>query len=228
MTKLILPFPRSWFWVETETWADAPFGADRFVIAPSALGAVSSLSQALCRRTFLRLGAQDDSLVTSLQRAVEVGLAGILLEGPCHGADIQKVDVLLSAAEAMAGQPVGNTSIVALAGDHPQSVPVPGDLTGKSSRLVGIVGPGHGMRAAMSLPSLDAEPIRQARGLTVLSAVAAGVAALAAPEAGLTEAGFEAACEKDRADGFAGKLVVTAAEAAIANRIFGAQGAGGR
>ena len=228
MTKPTFPFPRSWLLAETSAWADDPATADRLVIAPCALQSVSNLPEARRRSVFLRLGARDESLIATLQRATDAGLGGILLEGPCDGTDIQKVDVLLSVAEAMAGRPVGAASIIALAGEHPQSVPMPGDLKARSTRLIGIGGPGHGLRAALSLPSLDAEPILQARGLTVLSAAAAGLAAIAALEPGLTETAFEAACRKDRADGFAGKLVATVTEAAIANRVFAGHSTNGR
>lgn len=210
-------FPRSWLEVGDDLAAAAE-AAERVVVAPSRLAESATLPVPDRLRCFLRLEAKDaDSLAEQARLAVETGLGGVILPGPCRGADVQRLDVMLSAAEAVAGRAVGEMRIVALATDHPAGVLALDSFSGKSPRLLALGGAGRRLAAALSLEDPAAEPIRQARGLLVLAAAAAGVAALADSQSGPD---FEAACHRDRADGFSGKIATTADEAAVINAVF--------
>lgn len=169
---------------------------------------------------WMRLEAGRES-TDSVREAAECGLAGIVLGKAREGADLQRLDVMLSAAEALSGQPVGGMGIVALAADHPAGVLALSGFAGKSPRLVALGGGGDTLRHALGLADREAEPLRQARGLLVLAAAMAGVPALAGAEAGLARGDFATLCRRDRDQGFRGKFVTSEEEARIVNAIFG-------
>lgn len=225
MTNRNAPFPRSWLLVGKDRMPPSASPAECIVVELFHLAAGTGLAA----KAFLRIEDRSEAaLCESARLAVERGCEGVVLAGARDGAEVQKIDVILSAAEAVAGSPLGGTAIVALAGDHPSGVMALASFAGKSSRLLALGGGGEALRRALRLESLSAGPVRQARGLLALAAAQAGVAALAGAEPGLSPDAFEAACRRDRADGFAGKLVATPEEAAVANAVFADQGAGGR
>lgn len=205
---LLSPFPRS--------WRITPSGN----LQQTAISVVDNIDAHTPPGAWMRIEAGQET-ADSIRRAAASGLAGIVLGNAREGADLQRVDVLLSAAEALSGRPVGGMGIVARAADHPAGVLALSSFADKSPRLVALGGGGDTLRHALGLASREAEPLRQARGLLVLAAAAAGVPALAGAEAGLAPEDFEALCRRDRDQGFHGKFVTSDEEARIVNAVFG-------
>ncbi len=222
----ISPFPRSWLLVETGQPLPLETPADCLVIDPAHLAENSGVNKPV----FLRVhgGMEEESLVALLQEAALRGVHGMFLADAARGADVQRLDVLLSVAEAVTGKVMGQIRIAALPGDFPAGVAGLESFTGKSNRLFALGGAGETLQRALNLESAESEPVRQARGRLVLAAAQAGVAALADASPFASEDAFLCACQRDRQDGFRAKLVRDAREAAIVNRVFATQGAAGR
>lgn len=222
----ISPFPRSWLLVETGQPLPLETPADCLVIEPAHLAENMRAKKPVFLH--IRGGMGDESLAALLQEAASRGVHGLLLADAACGADAQRLDVLLSVAEAVAETVVGQMRIAALPGNFPAGVAGLESFAGKSARLFALGGAGEALQRELLLESTESEPVRQARGRLVLAAAQAGVAALADASPFVSEDAFLSACQRDRADGFRAKLVRDAREAAIANRVFATQGAAGR
>ncbi|MCX8997721.1 hypothetical protein NOF55_11475 [Rhizobiaceae bacterium BDR2-2] len=223
MTYEALPFPRSWLPVDGDPARALESQADCILLSPESLNrARENRSQKPPRRFLHILNGADESAILHemLRLAVACDLEGIFLSGRMNGADLQRIDVLLSACEATEGRQPGCTAIAAMPAEDAPSAMTLGGFAGKSRRLAALGGGGDGIIQSLGLKTGDAEPLRLVRGMTVLAAAGAGVPALAGPSSGLSPEAFAAACRRDRADGFAGKLVCTPDEAIIANGIF--------
>jgi citrate lyase subunit beta/citryl-CoA lyase len=118
------------------------------------------------------------------------------------------------------------TRIIAVA-DQAQSLFGMGSYRGSSPRVMGIAWSAEALRADIGAEADRNSngdyfgPYRLARDLTLLAATSAGVPAIDAafPDADDLE-GLRAEAFAARRDGFAGKLAVDAAQAAIVNDIF--------
>ncbi|MCA1406798.1 aldolase [Ensifer sp. IC3342] len=131
---------------------------------------------------FVRIGPVENITEADLDRIVASGIDGVVLT-ECRGpADIQKLDVLLRVAEAIAGGPAGSLAILAEYATTPQSVLSPHSLKGASPRLKGLIFSAALLAesAGCALPSeeMDAAPVIVAsRAAVVLRASEAGIAA---------------------------------------------------
>ena len=155
---------------------------------------------------------------------------GIILPDACGARDIQHLGAKLAVREAENDFPDGATKILALAGDSPAALFELGSFLRAGRRLVGVgrderllaqrLGVAHGGGSAP-------EPLRVARSLCLFAAAAAGAPAYDCAEPGEGEA-FERSCAEALRDGFAGKMVLSAAQARIVNAAFaGGRGAAG-
>ncbi|MGH6798296.1 MAG: aldolase/citrate lyase family protein, partial [Roseiarcus sp.] len=151
----------------------------------------------------------------------------ILLPGSLGAASIQQLSAKLAVREADFALADGATRIIAVA-DTARSLFGMASYRGSSARLMGIAWSAKSLRADIGAET-DRDPLgaylglyRLARDLTLLAATSAGVAAIDAVFADLRDGeGLRAEALAARRDGFAGKMAIDPAQAAIINEIFG-------
>jgi citrate lyase subunit beta/citryl-CoA lyase len=175
----------------------------------------------------VRIHALDSGETDADLDAVMAGAPhAILLPGSLGAVSIQQLSAKLAVREAKFALADGATRIIAVA-DTAQSLFSMGSYRGSSARLAGIAWSAEALRAEIGAEAdRDAlggafGPYRLARDLALLAATSAGVAAIDAifPNArDLT--GLRAEALAARRDGFAGKLAIDPAQAAIINDVF--------
>jgi citrate lyase subunit beta/citryl-CoA lyase len=167
-------------------------------------------------------------LAGDIAALVPLNPVGIILPGADGGADIQRLDVMISAQEALAGAPVGNIRIVALNGDHAGAAFSGGTYGKKTSRLEALGWWADRAAGDIGVSNMEASdgrfagPLEVVRSLTLLGASAAGVGAIDTPSPFDEPDRFKAECRSARGDGFAGKIAVSAEQAAVINAVFAA------
>jgi citrate lyase subunit beta / citryl-CoA lyase len=148
---------------------------------------------------------------------------GIILPDACGGRDIQHLGAKLAVREAENDLADGALKILALAGDSPAALFELGSIARASRRLVGLGRDERLLAQRLGIFSrMDdegPEPLRVARSLCLFAAAAAGTKAYDCAEPGESEA-FARICALAARDGFAGKIVVSAAQAVIVNAAF--------
>lgn len=132
---------------------------------------------------------------------------GLIVTGVRNGADLQRMDVMLSVAEAVAGLEHGATALLAIIGDNPAGLLDAGSLAGRTPRLKVIGRNATALAAALEIERHSPAPgadnaVSLSRGLTVLAAAKAGVAALDWIDTTLEGEALIEACARARADGF--------------------------
>ncbi len=165
----------------------------------------------------------------TLCHAIDAGAAGIALTG-CHtGADIQRLAVLLSVAEAEENLAEGSTPILAIT-DGILPAPVsPQSFFGKTTRLAGLVWDQRGLVKTLGVvPARTANgewttPFAAARAAALLTAAAAGIPAYDSAS-DLNGEAFTADCVRSHDEGFFGRLASDKVQMAIIQTIY----AGGR
>ncbi|MBV2185832.1 MAG: hypothetical protein KUL88_14975 [Rhizobium sp.] len=152
-------------------------------------------------------GLDADQLDTRLSIIVPARPDGLVLCGVKNGADLQRIDVMLSVAEASAGHEPGETAILAVIGDNPAGLLDAASLAGRTQRLQVIGRNPAALAAAIGIA--EQSPVRSgdgaialSRGLTLLAATNAGVAALDWLDPALNGEALSEACRRARADGF--------------------------
>jgi citrate lyase subunit beta/citryl-CoA lyase len=175
----------------------------------------------------VRIHALDSGEADSDLDAVMAGAPdAILLPGSLGAASVQQLSAKLALREAKFSLEDGVTRIIAVT-DTAQSLFSMGSYRGSSARLSGVAWSVEALRADIGAET-DRDRLggyygsyRLARELTLLAATAAGVAAIDAvfPDA-RDLVGLRAEALAARRDGFAGKLAIDAAQAAIINEIF--------
>ncbi|MBC7150029.1 MAG: hypothetical protein H5U22_11660 [Rhizobium sp.] len=132
---------------------------------------------------------------------------GLIVTGVGNGADLQRIDVMLSVAEAVAGLEHGATALLAIIGDNTAGLLDAGSLAGRTPRLKAIGRNATVLAAALGTGDRSSAPgddsaVSLSRGLTVLAAAKAGVAALDWIDPALEGEALSEACARARADGF--------------------------
>jgi len=164
--------------------------------------------------------ALDDLAATAPERP-----DGILLP-KCTPDDVRTLDHYLSAFEAAAGHPVGDTRIVAIATETPQAVFALGNYAGSSPRLEAITWGAEDLSACIggnnrTIDGLYDGPYLLARSLCLLAAAAAGVTALDTIYTDFRDPeGLKAECAAAKRSGFAGKMSIHPAQIAAINETF--------
>jgi citrate lyase subunit beta/citryl-CoA lyase len=150
----------------------------------------------------------------------------ILLPGSVGAQSVQQLSAKLAVREADVSLADGSTRIIAVA-DTARSLFAMGSYRGSSARLCAIAWSAEALRSDIGAESGHdraadyAGPCRLARDVTLLAAASAGVAAIDSPFAELGDAaGLRAAALAARRDGFAGKMAIDPAQAAIINDVF--------
>lgn len=152
-------------------------------------------------------GLDADQLDARLSIIVPARPDGLILSGVKNGADLQRIDVMLSVVEASAGCEPGETAVLAIIGDNPAGLLDTASLAGRTPRLQAIGRNPAALAAALGIAepsparSVDGA-IALSRGLTALAAANAGVAALDWLDPALNGKALSEACRRARADGF--------------------------
>jgi citrate lyase subunit beta/citryl-CoA lyase len=176
----------------------------------------------IVRTHALDSGETDSDLDATMAAAPDA----ILLPGSLGAPSVQQLSAKLAVREAHFGLADGATRIIAVA-DRAQSLFNLGSYRGSSARLLGIAWSAESLRAEIGAET-DRDrlgehlaPYRLARDLTLFAATSARVAAIDGvfPDIADLE-GLRAEARAARRAGFAGKLAVDAAQAAVINEIF--------
>ena len=204
---------------EPATRAGARAAAQRFLKDTRRRGGGPAL---IVRTTALDSGDADADLDAVMAGAPDA----ILLPGSVGAQSVQQLSAKLAVREAQLGLADGATRIVATV-DRAQSLFNMGSYRGSSARLWAIAWSAESLRAEIGaetdrdrLGDLLA-PYRLARELTLFAATSARVAAIDGVFPDIRDLqGLRAEALVARRDGFAGKLAVDAAQAAVINDVF--------
>lgn len=155
---------------------------------------------------------------------------GIILPDACGGRDIQHLGAKLAVREAENNLAEGALKILALAGDSPAALFELGSIARASRRLIGLGRDERLLAQRLRVLARNGdeppEPLRVARSFCLFAAAAAGTKAYDCAEPAESE-DFSRICEQAACDGFAGKIVVSAAQAVIVNAAFAARSSAG-
>jgi citrate lyase subunit beta / citryl-CoA lyase len=166
-------------------------------------------------------GETDSDLDAAMAHAPDA----ILLPRSLGAASVQQLSAKLAVREADCALADGSTRILAVA-DTAHALFGMGSYRGASARLTAIAWSAASLRSDMGVATdpdggAYAGPYRLARDLTLLAAASAGVAAINTVFTGRDDKeALRAEALAARRDGFAGKIAIDAAQAAVINRIF--------
>ena len=167
-------------------------------------------------------GETDTDLDAVMAGAPDV----ILMPGSLGAPSVQQLSAKLAVREARVGLADGATRIIAVA-DRAHSLFSMGSYRGSSARLLGVAWSAESLRAEIGAET-DRDrlgdhlaPYRLARELTLFAATSARVAAIDGVFPDIRDLeGLRAEALAARRDGFAGKMAIDAAQAAVINEIF--------
>lgn len=147
---------------------------------------------------------------------------GVALARCGGGADVQRLGGRLAAMEARHGLPDGATRILALGTPNAAAIFALSSYASASARLEGLAWSPENLRASLgAAQGDDPSPMRLARDLTMIAAVAAGITPI---DAAFTnprdEAGLRAACLAARRDGFRAKFAIEAAQIPVIEKMM--------
>jgi citrate lyase beta subunit len=194
---------------------------------PTGRGALVYVGDSGIERRFVVV--ELDVSLETLRQAIAGGATGIALTGCRAGADIQRLAVLLSVAEAEENLAESSTPILAIT-DGILPAPVsPQGFSGKTTRLAGLVWDQSGLVKTLGVEPTPTESgewppaFAAARATVLLTAAAAGIPAYDSASE-LTAELFLADCERSHDEGFFGRLASDPAQMAIIQTVY----AGGR
>ncbi len=169
------------------------------------------------RRCFVLAHPHDTGLLDAdIGTALGGRADGILLSGVRAAADLQRLDVMLSAREAIMGIAAGSTRIAALSGDNPAGVMSSGEAMATASpRLDALCWSAARLAAAIGAADPD-EAGSTARAALLFAAATAGIAAIDTDRETADAETFQAA----RRQGFAGCLTRALPQLSAINRAF--------
>ena len=162
-----------------------------------------------------------------LAAVVQVGPAGIVLPKADSVSAVIELDHYLSALEAAAGRPIGETKILPIATETPKSVFELGSYVAGGPRLAGLTWGAEDLPVAVGATSGRDErgaftPLCElARSLCIAGAAAAGVAAIETVYPAFRDLeGLRAYAQRGRRDGFQGMLAIHPAQVPVINEVF--------
>ena len=152
----------------------------------------------------------------------------ILLPKARSGDDVHTLSVALGHAEQRTGKLAKGTRIIALTTETPISLLQMHSYIGSSTRLLALTWGAEDLSAAIGARSNREEdgrtwtsPFRLARDMCLLTAAAAGVAAIDTVFVNFRDAaGFRAECVAAARDGFSGKMAIHPNQVEIINEVF--------
>jgi citrate lyase subunit beta/citryl-CoA lyase len=140
---------------------------------------------------------------------------------------VQQLGGKLAVREALFGLADGSTRIIAIATESARALFGMASYRGCSARLEGLAWGGEDLSADLGAESnrlpdgAYADPYRLARSLTLLGAVAAGVAPIDSVHTNFRDLdGLRAEAIAARRDGFSAKMAIHPAQAPIINEVF--------
>lgn len=160
-----------------------------------------------------------DADLDAIMPAGPHGPHGIVLPRTVGAADVQQLGVKLGLREAEHGLADGATRILAVAADSARGLLAIGSVPGASPRLAGIAWDVVALAGDLRVVSAWDEdgrwtaPFMQARGMTVIAAVAAGMPAIDC-------VGADEEYAVTRCDGFAGRITRDPRHLALINAAF--------
>lgn len=198
----------------------------KLVQARAGCAAFLRLSSGLCRYVIVHDFASGQT-EGDLAIACADGADGIILAGTSDGAEVQRLDVHLSALEAVNGGSVGRTKIVARC-DTAAGALASASFREKSARLEALCWSPEALARNIGAPGASTgerqliSPLQQAQAMIVLAAAAAGAAAIDVDEsgAGPDPGSFKRLCQDSQSMGFAGMMTADVSRIAIANEVF--------
>ena len=162
-----------------------------------------------------------------LAAVVQAGPAGIVLPKADSVSAVIELDHYLSALEAAAGRPLGETRILPFATETAKSVFELGSYVASGPRLAGLTWGAEDLPVAVGATSGRDErgaftPLCElARSLCIAGAAAAGVAAIEAVYPPFRDLeGLRAYAVRGRRDGFQGMLAIHPAQVTVINEVF--------
>ena len=171
-------------------------------------------ARAGARGLYVRLPPLDDpGFFEALRTAAALRPQGVALAAS-GGADVQRLGARLAVEEATLGLQAGALRVLAFATECPQAIFGLPSYRGASVRLAGLVWSASPLDAVLGATSARGGPFRLARDMTRLAAKAADVLAFDASFAGDLE-GLRAEALAARADGFDGKVALSAAQVSV-------------
>lgn len=187
---------------------------------------ISFLRLSINSRRFVMIHSLKSGLAEEDLAAIAADMPeGIVLAGTEDGAEIQKLDVLLSVQEATNGIDPGRTAIVGFC-ETANGVLSASSYRDRSKRLEALAWSSTALAKHLAAArvvdnsSRLTDPLRQARGLIRLGAAAAGVAAIDCGDAVPDENLIRKACDESQADGFAGMITTDPTRIAVINETF--------
>lgn len=157
----------------------------------------------------------SDALDERLEILIPARPDGIVLSGVADGTELQRLDVALAVAEAMAGREPCETPLIAMIGDNASGLLTFASFAGRTPRLRAVGRAATALAAELQVPGSpdpqgdESAPVALSRGLTLLGAAKARVAALDWLDPSLAGEDLERACAAARRDGFAALITET-------------------
>lgn len=205
--------------------AAARAAATAFVATVSA-HAVSA--HAAAPTVYVRINALDTAYAADdLAAVIPARPAGVMLPKPRHGDDVRALDEAITALEVRAGIGGRPTRILPLVTETALSLLNLATYAGSSDRLSALTWGAEDLSAELgAATNRDAagaytSPYRLARDLCLVTAAAAGVAALDTVFTAFRDGdGLERECAEAARDGFSGKLAIHPDQVALINAAF--------
>jgi citrate lyase subunit beta / citryl-CoA lyase len=179
-------------------------------------------------RLFVRVNPLDSGLTDDdLDAVMPAAPDGVVLPKSLDGASVQQLGGKLAVREALFGLADGSTRIIAIATESARALFGMASYRGCSARLEGLAWGGEDLSADLGAESnrlpdgAYADPYRLARSLTLLGAVAAGVAPIDSVHTNFRDLdGLRAEAIAALRDGFSAKMAIHPAQAPIINEVF--------
>ena len=177
---------------------------------------------------YVRVNALDTELTDSdLDAVIRHRPDGIMLPKSQSGKSITALDVKMRTAEAVAGIPLDQIKIMAVATETASAIFNLGTYGGSSPRLTALTWGAEDLSADLGAErNRDEEgaftsPFRLVRDLSLMGAVAAEVAPVDGVFINFRDTdGLRQECLEARRDGFVGKMAIHPAQVATINEVF--------
>jgi citrate lyase subunit beta/citryl-CoA lyase len=179
-------------------------------------------------RLLVRVNPLESGLIDGdLDAVMPAAPQGVVLPKSLGGASVQQLGAKLAVREALFGLADGATRIIAIATESARALFGLESYRGCSARLEGLAWGGEDLSADLGaegnrLPDgAYAGPYLLARNLTLLGAVAAGVAPIDSVFTNFRDAeGLRAEAIAARRDGFSAKMAIHPAQVTVINEVF--------